>query len=155
MSLINFIRESNKIEGITQDPTDEEIEVHNEFLDFNSIRVQDLEIFVERICGKALRSKPGMSVIIGHHVPIPGGPEVAEKLNVLLTEINNGLITPYVAHQRYEHLHPFMDGNGRSGRVLWLWQMHKEYGIDNLEPVYARGFLHTWYYQSLQEGRND
>ena len=40
--------------------------------------------------------------------------------------------------------HPFTDGNGRSGRALWLWQMN------NHAPF---GFLHTFYYQTLENSR--
>lgn len=145
MSLINFIRESNKIENILREPTEQEINAHELLLDFSEIKIKDLEIFVEEICGKPLRTKKGMNVRIGNHTPIPGGSEVRDQLAILLKEIYNGLITPYEGHQRYETLHPFMDGNGRSGRVLWLWHMHNEYGVDNLEPVYARGFLRTWF----------
>ena len=51
--------------------------------------------------------------------------------------------SPFAVHVAYENLHPFMNGNGRSGRALWLWHMG---GIEKV-PL---GFLRTWYYQSLQ-----
>ena len=43
-----------------------------------------------------------------------------------------------------------MDGNGRSGRALWLWQMVNQHNYDM-----RLGFLHLWYYQSLQAGQVD
>ena len=38
-----------------------------------------------------------------------------------------------------------MDGNGRSGRILWAWQMIEH----NINPGLSLGFLHTFYYQAL------
>ena len=51
-------------------------------------------------------------------------------------------------HNDYENLHPFTDGNGRSGRMLWAWQMRND------DDAMARGFLHTFYYQTLSACRN-
>ena len=53
--------------------------------------------------------------------------------------------TPYDIHRRYETLHPFMDGNGRSGRILWAWQMIHH----DIRPGLSLGFLHAFYYQTL------
>ena len=50
---------------------------------------------------------------------------------------------PWVFHVQYERLHPFTDGNGRSGRALWAWQMMRR------REGLALGFLHRFYYQTL------
>lgn len=50
---------------------------------------------------------------------------------------------PWEAHNRFEAIHPFEDGNGRVGRILWL--------IKAIEVGYRfhRSFLHEYYYQTL------
>jgi Fic/DOC family protein len=92
-----------------------------------------------------------MNVAVGSHRPPPGGPDIPGALGFLLDTMKRGL-DPWTTHKRYETLHPFMDGNGRSGRALWLWQMIHQYG--GRDPyALRRGFLHTFYYQTLSEGR--
>lgn len=56
---------------------------------------------------------------------------------------NSGRDGAYRCHVVYETLHPFTDGNGRSGRAVWLRQM----GWIVRAPL---GFLHHFYYQTLQ-----
>ena len=120
-----------------------------DFLALEEILVRDLCVFVGVTApGAMLRNRPGMNVRVGPHLPPPGGDSVLRGLARLLERVNAGTIDPYEAHVRYETLHPFMDGNGRSGRILWLWQMVRIHGA--LPPL---GFLHTWYYQSLQGAR--
>lgn len=45
-------------------------------------------------------------------------------------------------------LHPFMDGNGRTGRAVWAWAMQR----DGQDP-FALSFLHRFYYQTLEYSR--
>ena len=90
-----------------------------------------------------LRNQKGLDVYVGNHEPMPGGPGVPERLKWILDNLND--LNPYRNHVLYESLHPFTDGNGRSGRALWTWQMHKEGHAGST----GLGFLHTWYYQSL------
>jgi hypothetical protein len=107
-----------------------------------------LEEFVEVVAARPLRRAVGQDVRVGNHRPPRGGPSIEGHLEDLLSAVNGGRVSPYEAHRRYETLHPFLDGNGRSGRALWAWQMLR----DGLDP-FALPFLHRWYYQSLDAAR--
>ena len=96
--------------------------------------------------GARLRSEEGMDVMVGRYYPPRGGPVVVETLESLMYAVNHvseERTCPYIIHQGYETLHPFEDGNGRSGRLIWLW-MHLRAGT-----YMDLGFLHQWYYESL------
>lgn len=143
--IANFVAESNWIEGIHRNPTQQELDVHIAFVTLRSLSVADLELFVSVVApGKLLREKPGMNVFVGNHRPPPGGPNIRRNLEKLLAPSSLSR-SAYEVHCDYETLHPFIDGNGRSGRALWLWMMLRN-GSDWPEKL---GFLHSWYYQSL------
>lgn len=65
---------------------------------------------------------------------------------MLLDLVNRDPRDPYKIHLLYEDLHPFTDGNGRSGRAIWLWQMERQGGT-------RLSFLHWWYYATLAKGQ--
>ncbi len=113
------------------------------------VTIGELEQFVSVYQPDAkLRILPGMSVYVGRHVPPPGGPAIPEMLQALLNFANDNesMEGAYRAHIEYETLHPFTDGNGRSGRMLWAWQI----GYDK---ALSLGFLHRFYYQALNAVR--
>jgi len=145
-TLSDFVTESNRIEGLGPAQA-HELLAHELLLRSSVLTVSALAQFVRTIADAPLRARVGMDVRIGNHVPPPGGPAIVDQLNGLLDRIyHDPLCTPYTAHHVYETLHPFIDGNGRSGRALWLWQMG---GIARA-PL---GFLHHFYYQTLDAGR--
>jgi hypothetical protein len=146
MDTPKFVTESNLIEGINRPPTQGEITEHERFVALDSITVQQLANFVSVYqAGANIRSHYGMDVRVGKHIPPSGGPRIVELLTDLLSTIDD--MTPYQAHVAYETLHPFTDGNRRSGRVLWAWHMRQTVGDSPL------GFLHHFYYQALDGGR--
>ena len=143
-TLEDFIAESNRIEDI-EGVSDSDTLAHAALLVAGSIDVEALALFVTAIQPDAvLRDHEGLNVIVGNHRPPAGGPRIRQELERLLADMTR--YAPYQFHQWYETLHPFTDGNGRSGRALWLKMMG---GIEKV-PL---GFLHSWYYQSLQTGR--
>ena len=141
-SLLDFVNESNRIEGMG-DAEERELDAHVQLLGEPRVTIEVLERFVQAIRGGPLRREFGMNVRIGRHTPTGGGPHIVESLQSLLDAKG----TAYERHRHYEFIHPFMDGNGRSGRALWLHDM----GGMRFAPL---GFLHTWYYQSLDARRS-
>jgi hypothetical protein len=142
-----FVLESNRIERIMGVSVADRT-AHARLWAQDPIRMGDVEEFVRAVAGRELRSEPGMDVYITGvgFTPPPGGSDIAERLSLMLDTLDN--TDPYDWHVAYETLHPFMDGNGRSGRALWAWQMVNT-GID----PFGLGFLHTFYYQALDAGR--
>lgn len=136
-----FLQQSNKIEGINR-VTSEEVHVAEWFLEQTELQVAYVNKYVKVTAPHAeLRDRPGLDVRVGSYYPPRGGVYISVEFQRLLSFINEDKISPYQAHLRYENLHPFTDGNGRSGRLVWLWQM------DGHAPLL---FLHQFYYQALQ-----
>lgn len=143
-SLNDFVRESNRIEGIHRDPTREELNATIKFLDLKNLSISAVVDFVAACQpGAVPRFAQGLDVRVGKHLPPRGGPHIQPALQAILDKANTKREVAYEAHIEYEMLHPFTDGNGRSGRAIWLWSMG---GIWNA-PL---GFLHHFYYQTLQ-----
>ena len=158
MNMIDFVRESNRIEGILREPTEAEVRAHRAFLTVDELTVYDLINLVKVLQPNAeLRDRfsvPGVRV--GGHIAPPSGPDIRGNLENILHRAKNvwyNKIMPFTdemgdnewaIHCDYECLHPFTDGNGRSGRALWLWCK------GGLAPL---GFLHEFYYQTLSSYR--
>ena len=68
--------------------------------------------------------------------------EEKTRIDLEKLEIKSG---PFYIHNKFVNIHPFMDGNGRTGRAIWARQMirHYSYGFE-------LNFLHQFYYQSIQ-----
>lgn len=145
----NFVRESNRIEGITRDPTHDELTASFDMIYRNTITAWDLCRFVSACQpGAILRDRVGLDVSVGNYHPPDGGPRIPKLLDALL---GDRLSSPHSIHCEYESLHPFTDCNGRSGRALWAHQMIQK----DVRPGITLGFLHAFYYQTLDEMGDD
>lgn len=144
--IADFVAESNRIEGIHA-TTRKHVKAHFDFLD-RPLSVASISELLHHLQPDAiLRNQPHIpGVQVGKHIAPPSGPDIETRLRDILAMRN-----PWEQHCAYEILHPFTDGNGRSGRAIWLRRHYLEHDLD----AYAirRGFLHSWYYQTLSQQR--
>lgn len=150
--LVEFIRESNEIEEIIREPTVEEISVVQRFLELNFVVPADLvglvEVFQPDARYRCTSDCP--NVRVGNHIAPPSGPAINKQLKEILEYVNTenqDYNNPVWVYQDYEQLHPFTDGNGRSGRVLWLYTSLRNSHWKELASTQL--FLHTYHYQTL------
>ncbi len=150
--LRDFVRESNRIENI-KDTIGQDIRAHEQLLGLKTIHVPDLEMFVRTITrDHVLRDKVGLDVMIGRHLPPVGGPGIRIQLDDLLFTLDSR--SPFENHLLYEALHPFTDGNGRSGRALWLWQMMNSGLAHRMDQVMKKSFLGIFAIQAETAGHD-
>ncbi len=148
--LVQFVAESNSIEHIFREPFQSEIDELKRFINLSSIALKDLIQFVSVYQPDSkLRDQYGMNVRVGNYYPPFGGPEITKLISKLLKYQHT--LTSSALYFNYEQIHPFMDGNGRSGRALWL---HSRISGDH---NISRGFLETMYIYNGPEmnGKNE
>lgn len=99
-------------------------------------------------------------VRVGPHVP-PSPDDVSGLMFELLEWWNresvalSPVLSSAILHYRFEDIHPFADGNGRTGRALALWELYRR-GFDSNHIFSVDEYF--WedrpkYYAALQEVR--
>ncbi len=91
-------------------------------------------------------------------------PQDAALIEKLMTDLVNfihaedeidPLLRMAIAHHQFESIHPFYDGNGRTGRILNLLMLQRE-GLMNLPVLYLSRYITATkdqYYRLLQSTR--
>lgn len=82
----DFVRESNRIEGIHRDPTAAEMEEFKRFIALPSVAIKDIEQFVAiyqpRFPKGELRDRADIpGVRVGNHIAPPSGPDIRARLD--------------------------------------------------------------------------
>lgn len=115
-----FVRVSNRMAGITREPTAAEVGAHRGLLAANSLRVENLELFIHHIApGAELRDLP----LDAEDEDLAIGDDVRADLATIVLAAQARAASPDRLHRIYQRLRPFTDGNGRCGRALWMWQV--------------------------------
>lgn len=109
-------------------------------------------VFEDRANGYAVGDYKKRANVIGIHDTVE--PEqVAEKMEELLDWYGNQTVTMDVLaifHGRYESIHPFQDGNGRTGRII----LFRECLAQGIVPVILEDVNRMEYIDSLSEYQN-
>ncbi|MFT6895888.1 MAG: Fic family protein [Paraglaciecola sp.] len=89
--------------------------------------------------------------------------EILELMSELEAFVNNNDLSDYdelikmaLIHHQFESIHPFYDGNGRTGRILNILYLNKQ-GLLDIPVLYLSKFLNknkAEYYKLLQQVRD-
>lgn len=160
-----FVIQSWKIEGESLSAEDAAriTNLHLAALDRKKWTAASLTKWLQQtLPDQKLRDEEGLLAFVADHAAPPGGPGIRKALNALLREIQAPPqpMNRYEAegrcwrhHCEFETLHPFTDGNGRTGRMLWIWEMRHVGFPEALTWLLPLGFLHHAYYSALREQR--
>jgi Fic family protein len=112
---------------------------------------------LRRVPGTVLKNPATGQTI---YTPPQSAQEVKQLMNALVDYIHaddelDPLLRMAIAHHQFESIHPFYDGNGRTGRVLNLLMLQRE-GLLDLPVLYLSRYITSTkseYYRLLQGTR--
>jgi Fic family protein len=161
--LRELIRQSNLIEGIVGVPEIDQSEVawwylydHNMPLTHGTIHKVQKIITLHQ---DDLRpDQRGYYRDLSHITPIIKDPDSGIVYSTPAWPLVQGMMDnwlldyeelgPWEAHRRFERIHPFVDGNGRTGRMLMWWQELKAGGT----PTMINARDRKLYFMRLRNG---
>ncbi len=114
---------------------------------------------LRKLPGTVLKNEASGAVI---YEPPQDATEVAALMGNLIDFIHaddglDPLLRMAIVHHQFESIHPFYDGNGRTGRILNLLMLQRD-GLLNLPVLYLSRYITTTkpdYYRLLQTVREE
>ncbi len=133
----DMLYESNAIEGVyDQESLDDALTAWDylvdEYDDLTPLAIREVhQLLMKR---QKLESK---SKGDWRRIPVFAGTEYRadsyEIINLRILDmcqmIRTDTLSPIAAHYMFEKIHPFLDGNGRTGRIIMNWQMVKQHNV--------------------------
>ena len=143
-----FALDSNRIEGegsITDNQTEAVHFIKELSQEEGELTLRDLKM-LHSLCFNHLKADwvgkwRDCQVFIGKHIP-PAAIKVPELMEEYIKALP--FYGSWEAHNTFEAIHPFQDGNGRLGRLIWLYKALREGEYD-----FSISFIHKYYYQTL------
>jgi Fic family protein len=129
-TLTDYVRESNAIEGIYDEAEIDRSMVAWEYLENLEAKLtHGIICRVQKVITLHQALQPHQrgyyrdlsqtNVTVGNYLP-PHYAMVQGLMDNWLLDYEE--LGPWKAHARFESIHPFVDGNGRTGRMLMWWQ---------------------------------
>ena len=142
------IHESNLIEGINSDRADKDCMLAWEELskakEITHSTLMKLHLMITSHQNELSADEKGnyrrIQVYVGNHTP-PAAHMVPALMMQYLKEFE--AMDPIEAHVRFETIHPFVDGNGRTGRMLLWWH---ELKLGKEPTLFEDNLKHETYY---------
>lgn len=139
---------------------DKGILINNDIISLQAL-IEENEAGYRKQPGTALKNEETGETV---YTPPQTYDEIVELMSNLEHFINDNnmsdldpLIKMAIIHHQFESIHPFYDGNGRTGRIINILYLVKE-GLLNLPLLYLSRYINqnkTGYYQLLQKVRTD
>lgn len=130
----------------------------NQIIDIQST-LEETRTGFRKLPGTELKNEQTGEIV---YTPPQSFDEITDYMSNLEAFINDGelcdwdpLVKMAVIHHQFESIHPFYDGNGRTGRIINILFLVKE-GLLNLPILYLSRYINQnkgTYYKLLQETR--
>lgn len=149
------IHESNLIEGIESERADKDCLLAWEQLvkakEITHSVLMQLHLMITSHQDELSQGERGsyrtVQVYVGNHTP-PAAHMVPALMMEYLKTFES--MDPIEAHIKFETIHPFIDGNGRTGRMLLWWHQLK---LNQKPSLFENDEKHEVYYQLFRRER--